>query len=93
MTITFDNADPRRDRAALTERNTQYLEWLDLNIRRDFGLTLPALFGRSIADDVAGSLEKLCAAQPPEGVFYLVRHSGQLAGMGGVGRPPLVHQR
>lgn len=89
MTITFENADSKRDRAARTERIIQYPEWLDLNIRRDFGLTLPALFGRSIADDVSGWLEKLCAAQPPEGVFYLVRHSGQLAGMGGVGRPPI----
>jgi GNAT superfamily N-acetyltransferase len=88
MTITFDNADSKRDRAALTELNTQYLEWLDLNIRRDFGITLPALLGRSIADYVAGSLEKLCAAQPPEGVFYLVHHRGQLAGMGGVRRTP-----
>jgi GNAT superfamily N-acetyltransferase len=46
------------------------------------------LLGRSFTDYVAASLEKLCAARPPEGVFYLVRHSGQLAGMGGVSRPP-----
>ena len=88
MTISFEAANSRLHPSALTQLNTQYLEWLDLNIRRDFGFTLPALLGQSIADYVAGSLEKLCAAQPPEGVFYLVRHSGQLAGMGGVRRTP-----
>ena len=86
MTITFEPADPTRDHAALTELNMQYLEWLDANIQRDFAVTLPALMGQSIGDYVAGSLDKLCAAQPPEGVFYLVRRSGQLAGMGGVRR-------
>jgi len=45
MTITFKTADARRDHAALSELNIQYLEWLDLNIRRDFGITLPALLG------------------------------------------------
>lgn len=88
MAITFETADARRDHAALSELNIQYLEWLDLNIRRDFGITLPALLGQPIADYVAGSLDKLCAAQPPEGVFYLVRRGGHLAGMGGVRRTP-----
>lgn len=88
MTITFEPADAQRDRDALTGLNIQYLEWLDKSIQADFGITLPALLGQPIRDYVARSLDKLCAAQPPEGVFYLVRRSGQLAGMGGVRRTP-----
>ncbi len=83
MAIIFDIADLTRDRSALTELNSQYLDWLDANIRHDFGVTLPALLGQSIPEYVAGSLDKLCAARPPEGVFYIVRRNGQLAGMGG----------
>jgi len=86
MAFTFDIADPARDRAALTELNIEYLEWLDANISRDFGVTLPALLGQAIEEYVTGSLDKLCAARPPEGIFYIVRRDGQLAGMGGVRR-------
>jgi len=88
MTVTFETADAVRDREALTELNSQYLEWLDAGISADFGITLAALLGQSIHDYVAGSLDKLCSARPPEGAFYLVRSDGQLAGMGGVRRTP-----
>ena len=35
---------------------------------------------------MAATLDKLCAAEPPEGVFYVVRRGGSVAGMGGVRR-------
>ena len=78
--ITFEPADARRDRAVLTELNVAYLDWLDANIRQAFGLDLPALLGQSIAEYVAGTLEKLCAAEPPEGAFYLVSRDGEVVG-------------
>ena len=84
--ITFEPADAGRDRAVLTELNVAYLDWLDANIQRDFGLELPALLGDPIVDYVAATLDKLCAAEPPEGVFYLVRRNGGVVGMGGVRR-------
>lgn len=87
MSISFEIADAERDQVTLTDLNVQYLEWLDENIRRDFGMTLPALLGQSIRDYVAGTLGKLCAARPPEGVFYIVRRNGEAAGMGGVRQP------
>ena len=86
MTITFERADAHRDRALLMALNIQYLEWLEQNIRRDFELDLTALLGTPIPDYVAAALDKLCAAQPPEGVFYVVRRDGEPAGMGGVRR-------
>lgn len=45
MTLTFDVADADRDRALLTELNVQYPDWLDADISRDFGITLPSLPG------------------------------------------------
>jgi GNAT superfamily N-acetyltransferase len=84
--ITFEPADAHDDRAALTELNVAYLDWLDTNIQHTFGLDLPALLGQPIADYVEASLDKLCAAAPPEGVFYVVRRDGEVVGMGGVRR-------
>jgi GNAT superfamily N-acetyltransferase len=86
LVITFESADACRDRAVLTEFNVAYLDWLDANIQREFGLDLPALLGQPIAEYVAATLETLCAAEPPEGVFYLVRREGRAVGMGGVRR-------
>lgn len=86
MTVTFERADAGRDRTALIALNIQYLEWLEQNISRDFDLDLTTLLGASIPDYVASALDKLCAAQPPEGVFYIIRRDGRPAGMGGVRR-------
>ena len=86
MAITFEPAVARRDRAVLTELNVAYLYWLDASIQEAFGFDLPALLGQPIADYVADTLDKLCEAEPPEGVFYIVRRDGQVVGMGGVRR-------
>jgi GNAT superfamily N-acetyltransferase len=84
VVITFEPADARRDHAVLTELNVEYLEWLDVNIQRDFELSLPSLLGQPIEEYVTATLDKLCAPEPPEGVFYVVRRDGEVAGMGGV---------
>ena len=84
--IEFEPADARGDHAVLTELNVEYLEWLDVNIQREFEIGLPALIGQSIAEYVATTLDKLCEPEPPEGVFYIVRRDGQVVGMGGVRR-------
>ena len=86
MATTFEPADARRDREVLTELNIAYLDWLDANIQQTFGLDAPTLLGQPIVEYVAATLDKLCAVEPPEGVFYLVRHSGTVVGMGGVRR-------
>ncbi|HUV19220.1 MAG TPA: GNAT family N-acetyltransferase [Ilumatobacteraceae bacterium] len=86
MAITFEPADARTDHAVLTELNVAYFDWLDANIQQTFGLDLPALLGQPIVEYVAATLDKLCAAEPPEGVFYVVRRDGSAVGMGGVRR-------
>jgi len=88
MTITFEPANAHRDRDLLLDLNIQYVQWLEQCIRRDFDLELAHLLGGSIPEYVASALDKLCAAHPPEGVFYIVRRNGQPAGMGGVRRLP-----
>jgi len=86
MVITFEPADARNDHAVLTALNIEYLEWLDVNIRRDFDISLPTLLDQSIEEYVAATLDTLCAPVPPEGVFYLVHRDGRVVGMGGVRR-------
>ena len=86
MTVNFELADAHRDREVLTEFNTDYLEWADANIQRDFWMRLAELLGQSIPDYVAGSLAQLCAASPPAGAFYLVHREGRAVGMGGLRR-------
>ena len=84
--ITFEPADAGRGRSVLTELNVAYLDWLDAHIQRTFGLGPPALLGQPIVEYVAATLDKLCTAKPPEGVFYIVRRDGGVVGMGGVRR-------
>lgn len=86
MTITFEAAEAQRDRALMLDLNIQYVQWLELCVRGDFGVELSELLGGSIPAYVESALDKLCAARPPEGVFYIVRRNGKLAGMGGVRR-------
>lgn len=86
MTTTFETADAGRDFAVLMALNLRYLDWLEANIRQDFGQELTILLGASIPDYVTATLDKMCAARPPEGIFYVVRRDGQPAGMGGVRR-------
>jgi hypothetical protein len=50
MAVTSESADARRDHAVLTELDVEYLDWLDANIRHDFGISLPALLGQPIPD-------------------------------------------
>lgn len=84
MTITFVRADAIRHRALLIAMNVKYFEWMDRQISRDFGIRVTDPLDGSIPDYVASTVDKLCAAEAPEGVFYVVHRDGRPAGMGGV---------
>jgi len=86
MTISFQRADPVHDRETLTQFNIAYLEWLGVQIAEHYDQSLTALLGQPIPDYVVVALEKLCAASPPEGVFYLVLFDDTPVGMGGLRR-------
>ena len=82
----FVPTDPVAHRAELIALNIEYMEWVLAGIERTFGTSPQDLLGQSIPDYVAGKLESVCGAPPPQGVFYLVRLDGELAGMGGLRR-------
>jgi GNAT superfamily N-acetyltransferase len=82
----FVPTDPVAHRAELITLNVEYMDWVLAGIQRTFGTPPHELLGQPIADYVASKLESVCGAPPPQGVFYLVRLGGALAGMGGLRR-------
>lgn len=80
----FVAADPVTDGAALQAINTEYMTWVFEEMAREFGVPAHSIAGMPTAQYVAKSLHKLCAAHPPQGVFYLIRLRGELVGMCGV---------
>lgn len=82
----FVPTDPVAHRAELITLNVEYMEWVLAGIERSFGTSPQDLLGQPIADYVAAKLDSVCGAPPPQGVFYLVRLGGALAGMGGLRR-------
>lgn len=84
MSLTFDIADPVKDRDDLLRLNIAYVEWIADAVSKRFGVSLVDVLGMPIPDYVAGALDKLCENAPPRGVFYVVRKGGAVAGMGGL---------
>ena len=84
--VQFVPTDPVEHRAELIALNVEYMAWVLAGIEHAFGTSPQDLLGQSIPDYVAGKLESVCGAPPPQGVFYLVRFDGALAGMGGLRR-------
>jgi len=82
----FVPTDPVAHRAELIALNVEYMEWVLAGIERAFGTPAQEVLGQSIPDYVAGKIESVCGAPPPQGVFYLVHLDGELAGMGGLRR-------
>lgn len=85
-TPEFHQAHPSTDRAALLDLNTEYMAWVVDGLERSTGAAPPDVMRMGLVPYVASVLDKLCAAQPPLGVFYLVTVDGALAGMGGLRR-------
>ncbi|MDT8998278.1 GNAT family N-acetyltransferase [Paucibacter sp. APW11] len=82
--ICFDLATLAQDRDALLELNLEYMQWVLAGMAPVFGTPTDRLQDQALADYVAISLDKVCAAAPPRGVFYLIQADGQLAGMAGL---------
>jgi len=83
----FMPTDPVAHRAELIALNVEYMQWVLAGIEGAFGSPpQEVLGGQPIADYVAAKIESVCGAPRPQGVFYLVRLNGELAGMGGLRR-------
>lgn len=84
--LTFQPANLVTDRAALLELNTDYMAWVVDGLERATGAAPPDIARMGLGSYVASVLDKLCAQVPPQGVFYLVKLDGAVAGMGGLRR-------
>jgi len=85
--VEFMPTGPALHRDELILLNVEYMSWVMAGVERAFGTPPQSLLnGQSIAGYVAGKIDSVCGAPPPQGVFYLVRRGGELAGMGGLRR-------
>jgi len=73
-------AELERDREELIALNVEYLSWVGEGLLRTFAVDIVELAGMPIADYVVTTIDKVI---DPRGPFYLLRVSGELAGMGG----------
>lgn len=79
---TFRLVDLQADRDALLGLTVEYMTWVTDGLavcRR-----APPPHPRSVEKYVVGSLDEVCGKVPPQGAFYLVEVSGELAGMCGL---------
>lgn len=82
----FIRADPVADRAGLIELNVEYLSWVFGEVEKSFGVPVDEVAGMPVIEYVPTVIDKICGSPPPQGIFYLIRVNGQLAGMGGLRR-------
>lgn len=82
--VSFSRADPAADRADLIALNVEYLSWVFGEVEKSFGVPADEVVGMPVRDYVPTVIDKVCGAPPPNGIFYLIRVNGQLAGMGGL---------
>ena len=79
--VEFIATEPAVHRTELVALNVEYMQWVLGGIEQAFGTPPQEVLGQPIADYVAGKIESVCGAPPPQGVFYLVRLHGELAGV------------
>jgi GNAT superfamily N-acetyltransferase len=82
--IEFIHANIRDHRVELIELNVEYMSWVLEGIEGLFGVPADQVLGMPAGEYVPTTIDKLCGAVPPNGVFYLVNVDGHLAGMGGL---------
>jgi GNAT superfamily N-acetyltransferase len=80
----FIPADLRLHRAEFIELNIEYVSWVFAEIEKLFGVPADEVVGMPARDYVPTVIDKVAGDAPPKGIFYLVKHEGRLAGMGGL---------
>lgn len=84
--LEFIVANIAEHRTELLALNVEYMSWVFAGVDAVFGIRCADVIGMEAPDYVASLLDKVCDRQPPDGIFYLVRHRGDIAGMGGLRR-------
>lgn len=83
-TLEFKPVDLESERAVVTALQIEYLNWVSHGVSAALGQSVEDWVGMSIADYVSQTLDRVCGARAPRGVFYLVRTHGDLAAMVGL---------
>lgn len=84
IAIEFTPATVHSHRDELIEINVEYVAWVFREIDSWFGVDFEKIIGMPADAYVPSVIEKICGKAPPEGIFYLLRVDGTLAGMGGL---------
>lgn len=82
--IIFQEAGVAEHRVELLNINVEYAMWVASELDRSFQISLEAALGMSMPDYIESALDKICGDMPPEGIFYLLKVGGQIAGMCGL---------
>lgn len=82
--LRFIPARLQTHREPLQALNREYMQWVLAGLERMTGRSAQAILGMEVQSYADSMLDKLCAEQPPRGVFYLVESAGQWAGMCGL---------
>lgn len=85
--VPIHEGDERRRTEAL-RLTGEYFRWMDREITRVCGISIPELVGMDMAAYVAMTMEAMWAVRSKDGVFYLVEDRGEAVGMGGLRRLP-----
>jgi carbonic anhydrase len=65
-----------------------YFRWMDGEISRVCGLSIPDMVGMDMTEYVGMTMDGMCAVRPPEGLFLIVEDGAEAVGMGGLRRLP-----
>jgi GNAT superfamily N-acetyltransferase len=76
----FVVANLAEHRAELLAINTEYMTWVLAEMGSAFGIPADTIAGMTPAQYVAKGIHKICSAQPPQGVFYLLKVEGEVGG-------------
>jgi len=79
----FIAADIDLDRQILIELNVEYVSWFLAGMESSYAVPAVSILGMTASQYVPTVIDKICAAKPPAGVFYLIKTDGKLVGMGG----------
>ena len=83
-TLKYNVVGLNTRRAALIELTIEYLTWVSDGTEAALGRSLESLVGMSIPDYAKKTIDEICDAASPRGVFYLVETHGEPAAMIGL---------
>jgi GNAT superfamily N-acetyltransferase len=81
--IEFQEINSQLHKSIFIDMNLDYLTWLNENHKKHHHFDMEKVMEQSISSYVQTNFEYLIYL-PPVGIFYLVKHNGDFAGMGGL---------